>query len=162
MPARKTTYDNRRGKDEPKRRQRIDDTEVNRKIIMGLAKQGHSLDRIADIAQVSKTYLKTHYANEIKNGREIANALVTENIYQQAMKDSPAAMPAAMFIAKTRMGWKEERGDENRSNIIFDFSSLTYEERAALKERLIAKISGPADSEPEGEIIDMEPIHGES
>ena len=85
MPARKTTYDNRRGADEPKRKQRIDDTEVNRKIIMGLAKTGHSLDSIADIAGVSKTYLKTHYANEIKNGREIANALVAENIYQQAI-----------------------------------------------------------------------------
>ena len=156
MPVRKTSYDNRRGKDEPKRRQRIDDTEVNRKIIMGLAKQGYSLDRIADIAQVSKTYLKTHYANEIKNGREIANALVAENIYQQAMKDSPSAMPAAMFVAKTRMGWKEEKADE-RPQIIFDFGSLTYEERQALNERLKNKLSAPNDYEEQGEIIDMEP-----
>jgi lambda repressor-like predicted transcriptional regulator len=159
MPARKTTYDNRRGNDEPKKKHRIDDTEVNRKIIMGLAKTGHSLDRISDIAGVSKTYLKTHYANEIKNGREIANALVAENIYQQAMKDTPAAMPAAFFVAKTRMGWKEEKQDQ-RPNIVFDFSNLTYEERMALKERVKERLNPP--QEPQDEIIDAEAIHVES
>jgi len=160
MPARKTTYDNRRGADEPKRKQRIDDTEVNRKIIMGLAKTGHSLDSIADIAGVSKTYLKTHYANEIKNRREIANALVAENIYQQAMKDSPSAMPAAFFVAKTRMGWKEAK-EENKPSIVFDFSSLTYEERQVIREQVRAKLAPPTINE-DGEIIDLEANSDES
>jgi hypothetical protein len=61
------------------------------------------------------------------------------------MKDSPAAMPAAMFIAKSRMGWREkEEAKDNRPNIVFDFGSLTFEERAALRESLLNKISPPS------------------
>jgi len=152
----KTTYDNRRGKDEPKRKHKIDETELVRKTIMGLAKRGKTLDEIADIVGVSRTHLKNTYAHELKCGREIADALVTENIYQQAMKDSPSAMPAAMFIAKTRMGWREKDDEKNAGpSIVFDFGSLTYEERLALRESLMKKIE-PQPLTIEGEIADDE------
>ena len=145
----KTTYDNRKGKDDPGRKHKIDDTELVRKAIMGLAKQGKTISEIADIIGVSTTHLKNTYKHELKCGKELADALVVENIYQQAMKDSPAAMPAAMFIAKSRMGWREkEDPKDNRPNIVFDFGSLTFEERAALREKLLQK--------PQQEIITIE------
>lgn len=152
----KTTYDNRRGADEPKRKHKIDDTEMIRKTIMGLAKQGRTINEIADIVGVSTTYLKTKYGHEIKCGREIANALVTENIYQQAMKDSPSAMPAAMFIAKARMGWKEKEEDKQTGpSIVFDFGSMTFEERAALR-NMIMQRTQPEPLTIEGEIVEHE------
>jgi hypothetical protein len=150
----KTTYDNRKGADEPKRKHKIDDTELVRKAIMGLAKQGKTIPEIADIMGVSASHLKSKYAHELKCGKEIADALVAENIYQQAMKDSPAAMPAAMFIAKSRMGWREkEDPKDNRPNIVFDFGSLTYEERAALRENLLQKVQ-PQPLTIEGEVLE--------
>jgi hypothetical protein len=152
----KTTYDNRRGADEPKRKHKIQETELVRKTIMGLAKQGKTIDEIADIVGVSTTYLKTKYGHEIKCGREIANALVTENIYQQALKDSPSAMPAAMFIAKARMGWKEKEDPrESQPAIVFDFGSMTYEERLALKSMLQSRTQ-PEPITIEGEVLDDE------
>jgi hypothetical protein len=141
----KTTYDNRKGKDDKVRKHKIDDTELVRKAIMGLAKQGKTIPEIADIIGVSTTHLKTTYKHELKCGKELADALVVENIYQQAMKDSPAAMPAAMFIAKSRMGWREkEEAKDTRPNIVFDFGSLSFEERAALRESLLNKIAPPS------------------
>jgi hypothetical protein len=152
----KTTYDNRKGKDDPGRKHKIDDTELVRKAIMGLAKQGKTISEIADIIGVSTTHLKNTYKHELKCGKELADALVVENIYQQAMKDSPAAMPAAMFIAKSRMGWREkEEAKDNRPNIVFDFGSLSFEERAALRETLLQKVSPPPLT-IEGEVEEYE------
>ena len=152
----KTTFDNRKGENDPKRKQKIDDTQLVRKAIMGLAKQGKTISEIADIIGVSATHLKNKYAHELKCGKEIADALVAENIYQQAMKDSPAAMPAAMFIAKSRMGWREkEDPKDNRPSIVFDFGNLTYEERAALRENiLIRDQSKPQPITIDGEIVE--------
>jgi len=140
----KTTYDNRKGKDDKVRKHKIDDTELVRKAIMGLAKQGKTIPEIADIIGVSTTHLKNTYKHELKCGKELADALVVENIYQQAMKDTPAAMPAAMFIAKSRMGWREkEEAKDSRPSIVFDFGSLSFEERAALRETLLQKMAAP-------------------
>jgi hypothetical protein len=70
------------------------------------------------------------------------------------MKDSPAAMPAAMFIAKSRMGWREKEDlKDNRPNIVFDFGSLTYEERAALRESLLQKVK-PEPLTIEGDVAE--------
>jgi hypothetical protein len=157
MPKTKATFDNRLSDEKKTRKHRIEITPQIRRAIFGLAKMGHTLDKIADTVGVSRTFLKTHFQHEIKNGRELANALVTENIYQQAMKDSPAAMPAAMFIAKTRMGWGADEEKKNQNTVIFDFGNLSPEERSLLREQLIMKITSknkPNDDIIEGEILD--------
>ena len=141
---------------EKRQRKEIKNDDRLRRSIMGLSKMGLTYDQIADTVGVSKTWLKQHYVNEIRCGRQIANALVVENLYQQAMKDSPAAMPAAMFIAKSRMGWREkEEAKDNRPSIVFDFGSLSFEERAALRETLLQKISPPPLT-IEGEVEEYE------
>ena len=151
MTTKKQTYDNRPG-EKKTRKHRIEITPQIRKAIFGLSKMGHSLDTIASTVGVSRTFLKDHFQHEIKNGRELANALVTENIYRQALKDSPAAIPAAMFVAKTRMGWGAEEEKKNQNTIIFDFGNLDPEERMLLREQLIQKIENK--NNPKADIID--------
>jgi len=135
------------------RKHRIDDSDVLRRSITGLAKMGKTMDEMADILGVSKSYLEKHYKTEIKCGREIANALVVENLYQQAMKDGSSAVQAGIYITKARMGWRDKDEERNRAPaVVFDFSGLDYDERL----RLMSKISGQPieEDEDEGQVID--------
>ena len=121
----------------PVRRHRINDDDLVRRSILGLAKMGKTYDEIADIVGVSRSHLEKNYKMEIKTGKAQANALVVENLYQQAMKDTPASIPAAMFIAKARMGWSDKDREENtRPSVVFDFSGLSYDEKMEMIEKL--------------------------
>ena len=86
------------------RKRKVTDDAMMRKTIMGLAKRGTTLDDIADIVGVSRAWLTREYGNEIKNGRQIANALVVENLYQQAMKDTPSSINAGIYLTRSQMG----------------------------------------------------------
>lgn len=127
------------------RSQSIKDGDLVRKAIIGMARQKYTMDQIADTLGVSKTWLKEHYGHEIKAGRAIADALVVENLYAQAMKDTPASIQAGMFITKTQLGWREKKDEDDfaRPQVIFDFSNLSYEDRAQLMHRL--KLPKPSD-----------------
>lgn len=140
------------------RKRKIESDDLVRRSIMGLAKQGLSQDQIADAVGVSRSYLAKHFAQEIKVGKLIGDALVTENLYRQAMKDTPAAVPAAIYITKARMGWTDKHPDENagRNQIIFDFSSLGYEERIALRQKLQQQMIDSQSDVYEGQIVDEE------
>jgi hypothetical protein len=145
---------------EPKkkgRKRKVTDDAMMRKTIMGLAKRGTTLDEIADIVGVSRAWLHREYGNEIKNGRQIANALVVENLYQQAMKDSPSSINAGIYLTRSQMGWKDkpDQTDIGRPQVIFDFGQLSYEERAYLIDKVRDKIGGPRIIE--GEVFDEIP-----
>lgn len=137
----------------PKKR-RIQDSTVLSNAIRGMAKLGYSIDFIANTVGVSKRWLRDHYLLEIKAGKEVADALVVENLYQQAMKDAPSAIPAGIYLTKARMGWTDKPSEENqRPQIVFDFSQMTYEERSLLMDRLKQKTKKEPDM-IEGEVID--------
>jgi len=127
------------------RKHKIEDDDMIRRAILGLAKRGMTLDQIADIVGCSKSWLRAKYNHEIKSGKEIADALVVENLYQQAMKDTPASVQAGIYITKARMGWKDKQDDHElaRPQVVFDFSGLDYEERLALRSKLQIKVNGP-------------------
>lgn len=135
------------------RKRSIEPDDLVRRSIMGLAKQGMTQDQIADAVGVSRSFLAKHFAQEIKVGKLIGDALVTENLYRQAMKDTPAAVPAAIYITKARMGWTDKPTEENaqRNQIVFNFSGLDYEERLALREKLQSRLiqANPIEEEPE-------------
>jgi hypothetical protein len=135
----------------------ISDDNLVRKAIVGMARRKYTYDQIADTLGVSKSWLRENYGHEIKAGREIADALVVENLYAQAMKDTPASIQAGMYITKTQMGWRDKQDDEyNRApQVIFDFSGLSYEERGLLMDKLRNKSLSPADT-IEGEIVDAD------
>ena len=138
------------------RKHRIDSDEMVRLSIMGLAKQGMTQDQIADTVGVSRSYLAKHFKQEIKVGKIIGDALVTENLYRQAMKDTPAAVPAAIYITKARMGWTDKHPDENagRNQIVFDFSGLGLEERMALRMKLQQQVMQSKGDLIEGHAVD--------
>ena len=129
-----------------------------RRAVQGLAKQGMAIDKIAKELRCSKNWLKKTFAMELRYGKTVANALVTENLYQQAMKDSPSAIPANIFIHKAIMGYSDKK-PENTPNsgpqVVFDFSGLTYEERAQLMQTI--RIStGQTTLEEEEDMIEGE------
>ena len=136
------------------RKRKVTDDAMMRKTIMGLAKRGTTLDDIADIVGVSRAWLTREYGNEIKNGRQIANALVVENLYQQAMKDTPSSINAGIYLTRSQMGWKDkpDQTDMGRPQVVFDFGQLSYEERAYLIDKVRDKIGGPKIIE--GEVFD--------
>jgi len=136
------------------RKRKIPDDELTRRTVMGLVKRGNTLDEIADIMKVSRSWLSKNYAFEIKSGRAIADALVVENLYQQAIKDTPSSITAGMYITRARMGWKDKPDpkETERPQVVFDFGDLTYEERAQLINKVRMQIGGPQIIE--GEVYD--------
>ena len=140
-----------------RQRKEINNDDRLRRSIMGLSKMGLTYDQIADTVGVSKTWLKQNYINEIRCGRQIANALVVENLYQQAMKDTPSSVQAGIYITKSQLGWRDKPADEefNRPAVVFDFSNLPYEERMAMLQKLTPRMSNP-------KLIEGEVIHVDS
>jgi len=137
------------------RKRRLQDSDLVKKAIMGLAKRQFTLDQIADVVGVSKTWLKENYQQEIKSGREVADALVVENLYQQAMKDTPASIQAGIYLTKARLGWKDKPDEDSRPQVVFNFGELSYEERQVLMEKIQEKKRLAART-IEGEIVSDE------
>jgi AraC-like DNA-binding protein len=115
------------------RKHRIDINDLVKRTITGLAKMGKTMDEIADIVGVSKTHLRRHFINEIRYGKAMGDALVVENLYQQAMKDAPSSIQAGIYLTKARMGWRDKEDDSKKGpSVVFNFSGLSYEERNKL------------------------------
>ena len=145
-------------RDKP-RKHAIDDNDIVRRSIMGLAKMGKTMDDIANFVGVSKTWLRTHYMEEIKFGREVANALVVENLYQQAMKDAPSSIQAGIYITKARMGWTDKKDEQNAAPaVVFDFSDMDPDERLDLMRKIKIRQEKPIEKPDyiDGEIVEDE------
>jgi hypothetical protein len=142
------------------RKHRIDDNDLVRRSILGLAKLGKTTDEIADFVGVSRSYLNKNYMREIRSGRELANALVVENLYQQAMKDAPSSIQAGIYLTKARMGWDDKKPDEGSKQpaVVFDFSDMSYEERLNLMEKIKMRkeFRGTPPTIIDEEVIDVE------
>jgi hypothetical protein len=143
------------------RKHRIEDSDLVSRSIMGLAKMGKTMDEIADFVGVSKSWLEKNYKHQIRCGREMANALVVENLYQQAMKDSPSSIQAGIYLTKARMGWKDKPDEEGNKApaVVFDFSGLDYDERVRLMERIKLRKGNHLDDEVptiDGEVVEDE------
>jgi hypothetical protein len=122
------------------RKRKIEPDDILRRSIMGLAKMGKSFDEIADFVGVSKAFIHKHYRTEVMSGKEIANALVVENLYAQAMKDAPSSIQAGIYITKARMGWKDKSEEQEKApQVVFDFTGLDYDERIRLMEKIKVK-----------------------
>jgi hypothetical protein len=136
------------------RRHKIEDDELVKRSVLGLAKMGRTMDDIANFLGVSKNWLRKHHMQEIKFGREIANALVVENLYAQAMKDAPSSIQAGIYLTKARMGWRDKDEDKSAApSVVFDFSDMDPDERLALMRR-ISVTQGKKQEEPEEQVIE--------
>ena len=142
----------------PRKRKEIVIDDRLRRSLTGLAKMGMTVDEIADTIGISKTWLLENYKQEIQFGRQIANALVVENLYQQAMKDQPSSIQAGIFLTKARMNWRDKDPEEFQRgpSIVFDFSNLPEEERLKMLHKLSAKSKDQQFIEAEYENISDE------
>lgn len=149
MNAEKLPAEKKTRKHNPKTDDRL------RRSIAGLAKMGLTMDEIADTLGVSKRWLQLNHKHEVQYGRQIANSLVVENLYQQAMKDQPSSIQAGIYLTKARMGWRDK--DDDSSNrpppVVFDFSALSYDERMAILEKMSHSTGSTVI---EGDVVDVE------
>ena len=73
-------------------------------MVKGLSALGLPQKDIGYVMQVSEDTVKKYFAEEIAAGPAEANARVGQFLFQQAQKN----LTAAIFWAKTRMGWREK------------------------------------------------------
>ena len=78
-----------------------------RKQVETMAGYGIPENEISLSVGISPPTLRKHYRHELDTGHIKANAAVAQSLYQKALGDGPQAVTAAIFWAKTRMGWKE-------------------------------------------------------
>ena len=62
---------------------------------------------IAKVIGVDPKTLRKHYRSELDLGHIKANSAVAQSLFKKATGDGPQSVTAAIFWAKTRMGWKE-------------------------------------------------------
>lgn len=113
------------------------------------AKNGTVQMEIAHIAGMAENTLVKLYAAELKQGRAHANNEVAKTLYELATSGN---VQAAIFWAKTRMGWREtQRLDltsedgtmtPQKSTVNIDFSKYTADELSALCDKIFANGAG--------------------
>jgi hypothetical protein len=103
-------------------------SEEGRKMVEAMASVGVPQDEICVVLGIDAKTLRKHFREELDSAMIKANAKVAANLYRQATKDDFKAAPAAMFWAKTRMGWREKIDLNHSGSINIDFTRMTDEE----------------------------------
>jgi hypothetical protein len=85
---------------------------------------GVDQDRIAAILGIAPKTLRKHYRDELDHGKAKANMAVGGSLYQKAIGGDTTA---AIFWAKTQMGWRETQ-NVNQTNVDIDLSTLDDDE----------------------------------
>ena len=81
--------------------------EASRRQVEALAGYGVPETGIADMIGVDPKTLRKHYRQELRIGHTKANSAVAQSLFRKATGEGPQSVTAAIFWAKTRMGWKE-------------------------------------------------------
>ena len=103
-------------------------SEEGRKMVEAMASVGVPQDEICVVLGIDAKTLRKHFREELDSAMIKANAKVAANLYRQATKDDFKAAPAAMFWARTRMGWREKVDINHSGSINVDFSRMTDDE----------------------------------
>ena len=69
---------------------------------------GFTNEQVAGLVGVAESTLKKHCAEELRNGSLKVNAKIGGKLFSKAMDGDTTAL---IFWCKTRMGWKEPKGD---------------------------------------------------
>ena len=78
-----------------------------RKQVEAMAAYGIPETDISRVVGVDPKTLRKHYRSELDLGHLKANTAVAQSLFKKATGDGPQSVTAAIFWAKTRMGWKE-------------------------------------------------------
>ena len=125
-------------------------TEKTRAEIVALRSYGVPIKEVAAYIGIDDKTLYKYYRDELENSAIKANANVGKFLYQaasgQSLKDGATysdCVRAAMFWAKTRMGWKETNVQEhtgaNGKDLIPTAKQMTTDELKAELEALGVK-----------------------
>lgn len=82
-------------------------TEADRNKVRIMASMGMPQKQIAQVMGFSHVTLLKHYRGDLDNGAAVINHAIVANLARQALKNDFRAAPAAMFWAKTRLGWRD-------------------------------------------------------
>ena len=97
-------------------------TSEHQNLVKILAISGVEQDVIAKAIGVTAKTLRKYYAEDLENAAIHANAAVTGTLYRIATGKYPGAtaqqtVVAAMFWAKTRMGWRETENKQHSGEV---------------------------------------------
>ena len=105
-----------------------DPTPEQRKMVNAMASVGVPQEEISTVLGIDSKTLRKHFREELDTALIKANAKVAANLFTQATKDDFRAAPAAMFWAKTRMGWREKLDVNVTGSLKINFDQMTDEE----------------------------------
>lgn len=99
-------------------------TEEHRKIVNMMKAGGFQNTMIAHALSIDEKTLVKYFREDLDAGGAKAHATVIGNLFRQATKDDPRSTAAAIFWAKTRLGWKDttrfEHGGIENSPIVIN------------------------------------------
>ncbi|UVK50954.1 hypothetical protein DBIPINDM_004150 [Mesorhizobium sp. AR02] len=98
--------------------------EASRRQVEALAGYGVPETGIADMIAVDPKTLRKHYRQELRIGHTKANSAVAQSLFRKATGEGPQSVTAAIFWAKTRMGWKETIINEHSGDPIQTISRI--------------------------------------
>lgn len=94
-------------------------TDASRKQVEALASYGIPQPEIAGVLGITDRTLRKYYRKELDTAETKANAMVAQNLFRQATRDDPKAIPAAIFWMKTRAKWSEKIEHEHSGEVQF-------------------------------------------
>jgi hypothetical protein len=81
--------------------------ETSRRQVQAMAGYGVPEADIARVLDIDPKTLRKHYRSELDLAHVKANSAIAQSLFRKATGDGPQSVTAAIFWAKTRMGWKE-------------------------------------------------------
>ena len=107
-------------------------SETDRRRVMMLVVCGIAQDKIAEHLGISKPTLYRHFADELDNGNDIANAAVAGSLYQNAVDGTVSAQ---IFWMKTIARWS----DKDSGDAGFAKATQAEAEKAVVSDREVAR-----------------------
>jgi hypothetical protein len=82
---------------------------------------------IAKVLKIAPKTLRKHFRDELDTAHVKANSAVAQSLYRKATSDGPQSVTAAIFWAKTRMGWRETPTEHRHSGAVgsYDLSRVS-------------------------------------
>lgn len=105
------------GEKHPGGRPPFQPTDEQRRLVTVMAAGGFQQEAIAYALEIAISTLVKYFREELNSGGAKANAMIVGNLFKQATKDDPRAVGAAIFWAKTRLGWKETSTIEHGGSV---------------------------------------------
>lgn len=119
-------------------------TDDHRKTVDAMAAYGVPEEAIARVLGISDRTLRKYFKETLATAHIKANSAVAQSLYRKAIGDGPQSVTAAIFWAKTRMGWRER-------DFVFDPAPLPL--KLGKKEQALVDARAPDPGTSLGELM---------